>query len=438
MQHISRMCCLLLLLMMMQTYQASGLLWQLLAVQLMAADCDMLTELQAQSMPDINDGLAEHTDAAVSGMVPVFAAAAQLADVNLKHSSSSSSSPEAGSHGSNSSARGSSDGAARASHRLGSSSSNGNNSSSSRRNSEAAGRADSTPQLSLLHMTAQLGCCLPTAPQEALPWLQLLARYHALSAGMGPQHATAINRHRRIVWQHRDDSSSSSSDDEQSSQFDPRLEPQGRLAAMAVALQSCDVPLPPTAVLLCRAVQERYAGMENVPALAAPLASCCASPLPSSDSGRGRGGLLQQQQQQGQVQQQQQLQEPQQQWVERVCFWLHAERLVQVEPHEWQQHLAHHLAAAPQHANHSHSNSVQHSHTDDTSTQQQVNLLSDLACDWCSGALRSRAGQAVAARSSSGGSSSSRKWGCPSCGAAQYCSQKCADAAKAVHNANCW
>jgi hypothetical protein len=30
------------------------------------------------------------------------------------------------------------------------------------------------------------------------------------------------------------------------------------------------------------------------------------------------------------------------------------------------------------------------------------------------------------------------RWGCPSCSAAQYCSKACADAAKAVHNANCW
>jgi hypothetical protein len=29
-------------------------------------------------------------------------------------------------------------------------------------------------------------------------------------------------------------------------------------------------------------------------------------------------------------------------------------------------------------------------------------------------------------------------WGCPSCGAAQYCSNVCADAAKPVHNVNCW
>jgi hypothetical protein len=246
---------LLLLLLLMQTYQASGLLWQLLSLQLMASDCDMLTELKGQSAADINKGLAAHTHAAVSGMVPVFAAAAQVAGVHLNHSSSSC-------------GGGSSNGTASAPHQRGSSGS-GSGGSSGGRHSEAAGGADSTPHLSLLHMTAQLDCCLPAAPQDALPWLQLLSKFHALSSGVAAQHAAAVSSSKYASWQPSGDASTSSDDEaEQSKQFDPSVEPQGRLAAMAVALQSCAVPLPPAAVLLCRAVQERYADMDNVPVLA--------------------------------------------------------------------------------------------------------------------------------------------------------------------------
>jgi hypothetical protein len=75
-------------------------------------------------------------------------------------------------------------------------------------------------------------------------------------------------------------------------------------------------------------------------------------------------------------------------------------------------------------------------------------LLADMACDWCSKPLppeeqgsRLRNGSAAPAGGSSSGSSSTSQQivrGCPSCGAAQYCSKACADTAKEVHTTNCW
>jgi hypothetical protein len=127
--------------------------------------------------------------------------------------------------------------------------------------------------------------------------------------------------------------------------------------------------------------------------------------------------------------------------VGSICgtlHWLHADRLLQVTPGSWQQHLAHLLPT---------------SSSSSSSSSKNLLLMADQACDWCSGPLQQQQQSvrpaAVAAataglRSSAGNSSSSSssssvgQLGCPSCGAAQYCSKVCADAAKKVHNTNCW
>jgi hypothetical protein len=159
----------------------------------------------------------------------------------------------------------------------------------------------------------------------------------------------------------------------------------------------------------------------------------------------------------------QQQQQQQQSGIEKansfpnaVYYWLHAERLLHVPPAEWQQHLAGHLlgpardgvssSGAPRSGGDSSSSSG--------SSSSHMLLLADLACDWCSKPLppqedSNRHGSAAPASnsttcSSSNGSSGSRGtsqqtvWGCPSCGAAQYCNKACADSAEKVHNANCW
>jgi hypothetical protein len=97
-----------------------------------------------------------------------------------------------------------------------------------------------------------------------------------------------------------------------------------------------------------------------------------------------------------------------------VLYWLHAQRLMDCHPASWQQHLARHLLP-PSSSNGSHSSG---GHL----------LAADMACDWCCGPLSQAAGR----------DSSKGVWDCPSCRAAQYCSQGCADAARQVHNANCW
>jgi hypothetical protein len=120
-----------------------------------------------------------------------------------------------------------------------------------------------------------------------------------------------------------------------------------------------------------------------------------------------------------------------------VFYWIHAERLRQTPPQQWQQHLRQHLsagtglaAAASQEAAAAAAAASQApgGACGGAVSSQHLQLLAGLACDWCCGPLSQAAGR----------DSSKGVWGCPSCGAAQYCSQGCADAARQVHNANCW
>jgi hypothetical protein len=243
-------------------------------------------------------------------------------------------------------------------------------------------------------MAAQLCCCFPGEPTAALPWLQLLARYHALQDGVAAQHAA--------VRSSKDDVRSWAETADAAEPFDPSICPQDRLAAMAVALQSCAVPLHAAAARFCRQVQARYEGCDNVPVLASPFTTIVA------------GSLQQQHQQEGEGE-----------GASRACvLWLHAARLVQVSPHAWQQHLACHLVGSAAHSTSSNGSNG----SSNSSVGGGCLLAADLACDWCCGPLSQAAGC----------DSSKGAWGCPSCGAAQYCSQGCADAAQQVHSANCW
>jgi hypothetical protein len=162
---------------------------------------------------------------------------------------------------------------------------------------------------------------------------------------------------------------------------------------------------------------------------------------------------------------QQQQQGSEQDFAESVAYWLHAQRLMQVSPAAWQQHVAQHLLS--QHAGSS-SSSTGGGPTSSAASSaaaaagaagskglagpSYTALLADLLCDWCTQPMAGKdsstpaAAAAAAAGQSSGeaggdaGSSSSKAQllGCPSCGAVQYCSRACADAAKKVHAANCW
>jgi hypothetical protein len=148
--------------------------------------------------------------------------------------------------------------------------------------------------------------------------------------------------------------------------------------------------------------------------------------------------------------------------LDRVLYWLHAERLQDTSPAHWQQHLAQHLLVGGSNGSCSGSNcgcsgggsGSNGSSSDMQESRRRLLLTADVACDWCGDALQQGAkaaaeckvqdGSAMPGGSRIGGASHAANvskvavLGCPSCGAAQYCSRTCADAAKKVHNANCW
>jgi hypothetical protein len=169
---------------------------------------------------------------------------------------------------------------------------------------------------------------------------------------------------------------------------------------------------------------------------------------------------------QQQQQQQQGVQQGSHNFVKSVAHRLHAERLLEVSPAAWQQQIVQHLLG--QHTVNSSSSSSTAKHPGSSAAaaaatassegppgSSHAALVADLLCDWCSqpvarqessstpaGPAGQPNGDAGGAGSSSSSSSSSsskvQRLGCVSCGAAQYCSRGCADAAKKVHAANCW
>jgi hypothetical protein len=112
-----------------------------------------------------------------------------------------------------------------------------------------------------------------------------------------------------------------------------------------------------------------------------------------------------------------------------IGYWLHAERLMQVSPGAWQQHLAQKLLGSRGSDADSNGSNASGNGSSGGAEQdlERVRLLAGVACDWCCRALPE--GPAGRQRG---------PFGCPSCGAAQYCSRVCAEVAKKVHNANCW
>jgi hypothetical protein len=315
---------------------------------------------------------------------------------------------------------------------------------------------------SLFQLQAQMGCCFAGLPQTTLPWLQLLARYHALAAD-----ADALDAKCKLL---RSSHSNTAAATLVADVFDGNPL-QWRLAAMAVALSSLSAPTCGFVRSLAGSVSKIWgsAGVETVaggPLFTVPL---CAAPVHTAaaplvqqlwQQTEGRLGKMQprglcvgqqtphqQLQHAGEAaaQQQQSDAEHVDSGFSAVNFWLHAERLLRVPPAEWQQHLAEHLLGPARAGT---SGGVPASGAGSSSSSHHVLLLADLACDWCSKALppQEENSSCVAAtttsssRSSNCSSSRSQQtvWGCPSCGAAQYCSKACADSAKKVHNANCW
>ena len=422
----------------------------------------MLAELQPQSAHAVAAALAAHTHAAAAGMVPVFQLAAQAAHIPLGPADMTS--QQAGCQVGTA--------AASCPETLLCSSSG----SSSSIGSRASGWVQHGYQPSLLHLATQLGC-FPGAPSDVvLPWLQLLTRYHCLAEDVSA-HCTAARSTKS------DDRSGSVLDEDESKarQFDPAVKPQARVAAMAVALQSLGVPLPRWAACLCSVVQRQYAGHDNVlgsPAIAevARCSQTCTRSSASSSSSSLQAGELgqclrsqQQEQRQGPAGQMDSVHE-----MSMVGFMLHAERLVQVTPQQWQHQLEETLHSCQGNGSISCNGST--SPSADSSVCHAA-LLAGGVCDWCTGPMQSLAPQqvstaggatpirataaaaAVTSQQRAGASSSrsscdrlgsrgcdnstaaatsAKSLGCSSCHAVQYCSQACADAAKKVHNANCW
>lgn len=362
----------------------------------------MLAELRPDAGLQVAAALAAHTAAATAGMQPQFMVAAQRAGVSMH--------PAA--------AVAAGDGRAVPTAPLVSSSS-----------SCKLGLRSLGQPLSLFQVASQHFCCCPGSPEITLPWLQLLARFHALADTFAAQS--------KETWHYNLESVDKE---------DPRLEqgpnalpgavsgthrPEDRLAAMAVALLSNGPVYMPTLVQhLQQGVGIAFDDCERVPTAAAPLTT------PATQLVQALQMRLTQQQQPSRrglvgaagatAEQQGALPRPPVgDELSGLFCWLHADRLAQVQPCDWQQHLA-----------------VQVS----SSSSKDVLLAADQACDWCCGALQQQQQQQRSARAAGGvkgghcssSSSSSKQWGCSSCGSAQYCSQHCADAAKKVHNDNCW
>lgn len=414
----------------MQDYQPLQLLGQLLNVQLLAGEGDMLAELQPESAQHVLHSLAACTAAATAGMVPVLAATAAACELAGK--------PISNGAAQQSSSSGSSGGG------KGGSSGDGSNSGSSVAGSSSCSRTERRgPHMpSLFQLATQMGVFAGPA-ELTLPWLQLLARYHACLANIEEQHAHPgfKEQQQRSPWK----AAGKVVFDGSPVEF--------RILAMAKALQSFGAPLPAVSAQLQHAAGKYYAACAQPPVLASPV-----GPAPVGQQGGMRrapgAGLTAAAaalpRQGGKCAQQQQAQQLCKQDAEVWAQYLHAERLMQLQPAGWQQQLQHScsfMAATAGQPPVGSSTREQDGQPAGRSQQlqQQLCMVADLACDWCCQSVM-QPGRPQPSSSVDGGQSgvgdrggdSTLLLGCPCCGAAQYCSQQCADAAKIVHNANCW
>jgi len=402
----------------LQEYQSAKLLGQLLVLQLAAEHQDMLNELQLQSASRVATTLTTLTCATEADMMPVAAAAVAAADTAACTPAGTAEITAASQLT-----------AAASSPAVSSSSS-----SSSQRCSF---------QPSLLQVGAQLGCFV-YPPGSTLPWLQLVSRYHALAAGIENQHMDILD-----VAELRSPGLLHQLAEESESGFNGGIPPQGQMVALASALCSLGMPLPDFLARVHQVASTFYASWDNVPLAAAPVTTAMTPCLLKSFS--DSCGVQQAVQAGGSSQQQSLGQD-----ISACGYWLHAERLMHMPPAHWQEHLAQQLlwqSSCAASSTSSSSNGVpaggssseagSHATAAAGPVSSHAALLADLACDWCCSPLQQAAATGALDGSGAAGaancrSGSSTVFGCAGCGSAQYCSQACAEAARKVHDVNCW
>jgi hypothetical protein len=353
----------------------------------------MLAELRPDSADQLAAALTAQTAAATAGLVPVFTARAAAVQEASKQKQSQADTANG--------------------HLI-------TNSSSS-----------SHCRLSFEQLAAQSGVW-SGQPALLLPWLQLLARYHALTQGAEQEHAAAAAA---TAEAHNDTLRGQQQEAAEPPLFTgSKIECQ--VAAMAAALLSSGVAeLPARMTHLREATLDYYAACDAGALLAAPIETPLTPHISSSSSSSVSALAVSQSARQQQQQQGSYHGAYFQGDLAAWAHWLHAGRLMQVQPQQWQQHLAEQLfspAAAADGAG-----------TVSSQPVEQSQLLADLACDWCGQGLpgqqqqqqQQEEGPSQPVGTSEGGGGS---WGCVSCGAAQYCSQPCANAARKVHGDNCW
>jgi hypothetical protein len=245
------------------------------------------------------------------------------------------------------------------------------------------------------------------APDHVLPWLQLLSRFHALYAEMDSK---GSRERLKLV-------------------YESKMVQTWRTSALANTLVSFGLPLSPLLGGIRKGFAEDDDDLSPAAGATAELLTPCTSFLEQLWTRHSQQSSPQQQPQQ-QQQQQQSVLPGFEHSAASVAYWLHGERLAKVHPSRWQQHLAEHLLSSS-----SSSSGSGAAGSCAEADNKLVQVLADLACDWCSNPLPGQEGAGAAERSSSNGR---LLHGCPSCGAAQYCSRECSDAAKKVHSANCW
>jgi hypothetical protein len=371
-----------------------GLLSDCLTLQLLAEDADMLAELQGAAAQHVAAALTAHTAAAAAGMGPDFMVAAEAAGIGMRPSATAAAADT------------------------------GSSSRESRR---------VVCQLSLFQIASQYLCCFPGESNVTLPWLQLLARFHAVANGFGAQSLDALC----LSGENGSESLGAGWNQEEGA-VNAGCDPEGRMAAMSVALRSFDVQLPPLLGKLSDGVRTAFANCERIPT-AAVLSNTEGSQLVPE---LRRKAYEQQQQQQPPVD------KGSGHELGSILYWLHGDRLANTPPSRWQQHLAAHLGCSSSGGGGGGDNS---SNGSSSSSSQGVLLVVDQVCDVCCAPLQQHSeatcpgGLSSADQTDGSGSSSSsygagvkQPLGCASCGVAQYCSQRCADAARKVHGDNCW
>jgi hypothetical protein len=222
---------------------------------------------------------------------------------------------------------------------------------------------------------------------------------------------------------------------------------------MAVALTSLGLQLPVLLECLYRAVDPAYAKFDDVPLVAAPVETAGTPVLQQLRAQTQKLGHSSSVQDSGVHGKALDL-AGKMDGLGVALYWLHAERLIDVPPGDWQQYLAWHLLGSGSSGGSSSSGSSSSGSSSggsssggsssgggggsgDSSSSRSMLLVADLACDWCAGQLATT--DAVTTAAAAAGLQGGRgSWVCASCGAAQYCSQRCADGARKVHGDNCW